>query len=222
MDNFLVHFSQVLSVLPVIAGLVFRKYLDSCLYWFWIYAITMCSMELISELVALIVGANLFLYPIYALLHFQLIVVVFINFNELLKYKIKLVWLFPVFLLLIGIEYFFINETEGMPSLTMIGGSFILIFLVFLVFYELLQQPNQIPLKFQPRFLISTSIIIYSGSTIFYFLLFNYFAGINWEKNIIGFDLLSQFHAFINCIFYIINMFVFISQWKAKTSSSYL
>jgi hypothetical protein len=215
----IIHLSQWLSILPVLAGLIFWKHLDKTLLLFWIYSIIMCFAELISELVYIIIGPNMFLYPIYGLLHFFMIGLIFIQFEELSIIKKRLKISLIVFLLLFGSEYFFLLEPNEMPALSMITGSVAIILIVFKFFSELLKTSSLTPLQLQPRFIIGTSLVIYAGSTIFYFLLFNYLTQKNNQNNEIEIEIVFLAHAVFNCIFYILNMFVFVSKWKAKTLS---
>ncbi len=215
----LLYLSQLLSFMPILFGILFFKQLDKPLRLFWIYSLLMGFTEILTEIVFRQIGMNMFLYPIYGLLHFLLISWVFYYFNELFAYKKWLLFTIPLYVLLFGSEYFFLLEPNEMPSISMLTGSVVLMLFIFIFFFELLKQSSYTPLYKQPRFLIAVSVLIYSGSTIFYFLLFNYLS--KYTKINVGeieIEMLLSVHTIFNCIFYVLNSFVFISKWKVKTS----
>ena len=215
----LLYLSQWLSILPVFGGILFWKYLDKTLRVFWVYCVLMCLTEFISEIVFRWEGANMFLYPIYGLIHFMVISVVLFHFEELIKIKTYLKLAITTIFSSFFLEFFFLLKPNEMPALSMIIGSVLIILIVFKFFSELLKISSLTPLLLQPRFIIGTSLILYAGSTIFYFLLFNYLSQNKNNFNEAETEIVFFVHAFFNCVFYILNMLVFVSKWRAKISS---
>lgn len=207
-----IQLSVYLSLLPILAGVMFYASLERVLKLFFAYSVFLGFTEWFVYFYALRIGDNMFLYPYYGLIQFFYIATVFKR-QEIFKrfnwvYAALMIGVFGLFV----VENFLDQPKTLMPFRLMIGTGFITFFLALLYFYDALQFPQLNPWK-KPVFLMVVSFMIYGLGNVFYFLLFN--AALQNEAH---FEAINQYHEVLNCLFYLLNSAVFYCAYLWKTT----
>ncbi len=207
-----IQLSVYLSLLPILAGVMFYARLEKVLKLFFAYSIFLGFTEWFVFFYALKIGNNMFLYPYYGLIQFFFIATVFKRQGIFKRYH----WVYAA--LMIGVLGLFIFENfldqpkTLMPFRLMIGTGFITFFLALLYFYDALQFPQPNAWK-KPVFFMVVSLMVYGLGNVFYFLLFN--ATLN---NSAHFEAIHQYHEILNCVFYLLNSAVFYFAFLWRTT----
>ncbi|UYZ62108.1 hypothetical protein [Hymenobacter weizhouensis] len=77
-------------------------------------------------------------------------------------------------LVFVGYNAFFLEGIWQFPSLSITGQSLLFIVLALVYFYQLLQEPAEVPIEKQPLFWINAGVLLYFSGNLFLFMLQNW------------------------------------------------
>jgi hypothetical protein len=153
----------------------------------WVLAVTVMT-ELIGGYIKFGTNNNNgWLYSIFALIQFPCYIELFRQQFKASGYRRVALISFCCFIIWGLINFFFVQGYKTFDNYTVLVGSFILILLACLFFYELiLKTDGEVSLLSVPMFWIGNGLFIFSTGTFFYISVFNYLNNkrVDWVEDI--------------------------------------
>lgn len=157
----------------------------------FIYVWLTCIFEVVNSLMAFQRINNLHLYNLFGIVEGVILLGVYYNFFKPQSRNRKVIFLFGILFLLFGCW----NITLGqgyrtiMNSFTYLCSAFFLLITVLLYFTQMLQNPEVISLRYQPKFWFSVGALLYFSGSFFVFMFAELV--VNGKKDLGYFDLWS-------------------------------
>jgi hypothetical protein len=156
-----------------------------------------CAVEIVGHISGMSYEVVNLLYQIYTPLSFGLYILIF-RFLHVDRDKKKFADISLAIVSIVGIGLPFLNTLSDFPSLSIAICSLVLIVNSLVMFRELIKAPELISISRNPRFILSTAILVYWGLFFFRHGLYN--SLIN-EHN--GYTIwLDDIHLWLSVVYY--------------------
>lgn len=161
---------QTIICLASIIGLVHYKIMDRAFQLLVIYMIVTFCSEGIAIYCAYVYKNNLPIYHVYALVQYLLLAAYYIHSLKALNRR-KIKWL----ILILGVFFTLVNTSfiqhplKQLNTNFIVFESFVIILLSLYSFYYLIDEDN-IDVKYNPNFWITSLLLIFWSFTFFYWL----------------------------------------------------
>lgn len=174
LSDYILRFSQVISLLPVLVGAIYFYRLTFPFRVFFWYSILCAFTELIAALYAEYFENNMPLLHIFTVIEFLVLSTVYLLFmyKRIIARRI-IAGLMMIFILGAILDAAYINGTSKFNSISHSLESFILVGYALFYYGITFKEMKPLIIWKDPMFWVSTGILVYFSLNMFFFLLFN-------------------------------------------------
>lgn len=155
---------------------------------------------------------NYHAYWIYSIVYFPLqMLAITLNLKGQLRRRIGFASAGIVFV--VNLVQFMMLASVGFPTPTIMLAVPVLIFLIVLLFYEMLEDDDEVPLHLNPRFILGITFMV------FWTFNFTYFAFRMMAPNIAAFHSVDGINDALSHAFYLGQLYVLFIDWRSSRKS---